>query len=131
RLAGDPALSCAPPPVPRVARRLRRRPLRPPPALAPARPPAAGEHVTAALPAAPLALPPLRFGAAQLGILYRITTDAEADGAVAAAWDAGIRYFDTAPHYGIGTSERRLGQRLRSEEHTSELQSRYDLVCRL
>ena len=32
--------------------------------------------------------------------------------AVAAAWDAGIRYFDTAPHYGIGTSERRLGQRL-------------------
>src|SRR5699024_9943826 len=29
-----------------------------------------------------------------------------------AAWDAGIRYFDTAPHYGIGTSESRLGQRL-------------------
>src|SRR5699024_7855925 len=55
---------------------------------------------------------PLGFGAAQLGNLYRITTDEEADGAVAAAWDAGIRYFDTAPHYGIGTSERRLGQRL-------------------
>ncbi|MDN5900049.1 MAG: aldo/keto reductase [Brachybacterium sp.] len=68
---------------------------------------------SAAAPAgAPLELPPLGFGAAQLGNLYRATTDEEADGAVRAAWDAGIRYFDTAPHYGIGTSERRLGQRL-------------------
>ena len=62
--------------------------------------------------AAPLALPRLGFGAAQLGNLYRATTDEEADGAVAAAWDAGIRYFDTAPHYGIGTGEQRLGRRL-------------------
>lgn len=60
----------------------------------------------------PLELPRLGFGAAQLGNLYRVTSDEEADGAVAAAWDTGIRYFDTAPHYGIGTSERRLGQRL-------------------
>ncbi|MGO1199527.1 MAG: aldo/keto reductase [Brachybacterium sp.] len=59
-----------------------------------------------------LELPPLGFGAAQLGNLYRVTTEEEADGAVAGAWDAGIRYFDTAPHYGIGTSERRLGARL-------------------
>src|SRR5699024_4505703 len=66
----------------------------------------------AARPAAPLALPRLGFGAAPLGNLYRETTAEEADGAVAAAWDAGSRYFDTAPHYGIGTSERRLGQRL-------------------
>ncbi|WP_434176637.1 aldo/keto reductase [Brachybacterium conglomeratum] len=58
---------------------------------------------------APLALPTLGFGAAQLGNLYRVTTDEEAAGAVAAAWEGGIRYFDTAPHYGIGTSERRLG----------------------
>ena len=57
-------------------------------------------------------LPRLGFGAAQLGNLYRPTTDEEADGAVHAAWEAGIRYFDTAPHYGLGTSERRLGQRL-------------------
>lgn len=57
----------------------------------------------------PLELPPLGFGAAQLGNLYRVTTDEEAAGAVAAAWEGGIRYFDTAPHYGIGTSERRLG----------------------
>jgi D-threo-aldose 1-dehydrogenase len=58
-------------------------------------------------------LPGLGFGAAQLGNLYRVTTDEEADSAIAAAWDRGIRYFDTAPHYGIGTSERRLGERLR------------------
>ncbi len=32
----------------------------------------------------------------------------------AAAWDAGIRYFDTAPHYGLGLSERRLGRALRA-----------------
>ncbi|MGP9537194.1 aldo/keto reductase [Brachybacterium sp. AOP43-C2-M15] len=57
-------------------------------------------------------LPRLGFGAAQLGNLYRVTTDEEADGAVRAAWDEGIRYFDTAPHYGLGTSERRLGERL-------------------
>lgn len=62
--------------------------------------------------AAPLELPRLGFGAAQLGNLYRATSEEEADGAVRAAWEAGIRYFDTAPHYGIGTSERRLGQRL-------------------
>lgn len=57
----------------------------------------------------PLELPPLGFGAAQLGNLYRVTTDEEAAGAIAAAWESGIRYFDTAPHYGLGTSERRLG----------------------
>lgn len=58
---------------------------------------------------APLPLPRLGFGAAQLGNLYRVTTDEEAAGAVDAAWEGGIRYFDTAPHYGVGTSERRLG----------------------
>ena len=35
-------------------------------------------------------------------------------GTVAAAWSAGIRYFDTAPHYGLGLSERRLGEQLRT-----------------
>lgn len=54
-------------------------------------------------------LPRLGFGAAQLGNLYRETTDEEAAGAVAAAFEAGATYFDTAPHYGLGTSERRLG----------------------
>ncbi|MDZ8200357.1 aldo/keto reductase [Microbacterium sp. SSW1-59] len=56
-----------------------------------------------------LALSHLGFGAAQLGNLYQQTTDAESQDAVEAAWRGGIRYFDTAPHYGLGLSERRLG----------------------
>jgi D-threo-aldose 1-dehydrogenase len=60
-----------------------------------------------------LQLTELGLGAAQLGNLYRETTDEQAAGAVSAAWDAGIRYFDTAPHYGLGLSERRLGALLR------------------
>ena len=40
--------------------------------------------------------------------------DEEVASAVDAAWDAGIRYFDTAPHYGLGLSERRLGALLRT-----------------
>lgn len=55
----------------------------------------------------------LGFGAAQLGNLNRATTDEASTAAVDAAWDAGIRYFDTAPHYGLGLSERRLGAALR------------------
>jgi D-threo-aldose 1-dehydrogenase len=60
-----------------------------------------------------LQLTELGLGAAQFGNLYRETTDEQAAGAIAAAWDAGIRYFDTAPHYGLGLSERRLGSLLR------------------
>ncbi|MFE2560231.1 aldo/keto reductase [Streptomyces sp. NPDC059352] len=55
----------------------------------------------------------LGFGASSLGNLYRTTPDADAAAAVEAAWEAGIRYFDTAPHYGLGLSERRLGAALR------------------
>ena len=54
----------------------------------------------------------LAFGAASIGGLYRATSDEDAFGAVAQAWQDGIRYFDTAPHYGLGLSERRLGQAL-------------------
>ena len=54
----------------------------------------------------------LGLGAAQFGNLYRETTDDEALAAVDRAWDRGIRYFDTAPHYGLGLSERRLGAAL-------------------
>jgi D-threo-aldose 1-dehydrogenase len=56
----------------------------------------------------------LGFGAAPIGNLYREVTDAEAHAAVDSAWDAGVRYFDTAPHYGLGLSERRLGAALAS-----------------
>jgi len=56
----------------------------------------------------------LGFGASQGGNLYRVRSDEEIAAAVDAAWDAGIRYFDTAPHYGLGLSERRLGAALRA-----------------
>ena len=58
---------------------------------------------------ADLALGPLGHGAANVGNLYRAMTDEEAWAVLDAAWEAGIRYFDTAPHYGLGLSERRLG----------------------
>lgn len=61
----------------------------------------------------PLALTGLGFGGSVIGNLHRSVPDDEAEAAVAAAWDAGIRYFDTAPHYGLGLSERRLGAALR------------------
>jgi len=54
----------------------------------------------------------LGFGAASLGNLYRETSETDARAAVDEAWDRGIRYFDTAPHYGLGLSERRLGATL-------------------
>jgi D-threo-aldose 1-dehydrogenase len=55
----------------------------------------------------------LGFGGASIGNLYREVDDDTARAAVDAAWEAGIRYFDTAPHYGLGLSERRLGAALR------------------
>ncbi|PGH46728.1 aldo/keto reductase [Streptomyces sp. Ru87] len=57
----------------------------------------------------------LGFGGGSIGGLYAPLDDATAAGALAAAWDAGIRYFDTAPHYGIGHSERRTGGLLRGK----------------
>ncbi|WP_353807569.1 aldo/keto reductase [Agromyces sp. SYSU T00194] len=59
-----------------------------------------------------LPLTEIGMGVAQFGNLNRETTDEASVAAVDAAWDAGIRYFDTAPHYGIGLSERRLGAAL-------------------
>ncbi|MEU6665786.1 aldo/keto reductase [Streptomyces sp. NPDC046727] len=55
----------------------------------------------------------LGFGAAALGNLYAPVSDEQAHTAVRAAWQRGVRYFDTAPHYGLGRSERRLGAALR------------------
>ncbi|GAA2792950.1 aldo/keto reductase [Kitasatospora paracochleata] len=52
------------------------------------------------------------FGAATLGNLYTEVADDQAEQAVQAAWHAGVRLFDTAPHYGLGLSERRLGRAL-------------------
>ncbi|WP_406430751.1 aldo/keto reductase [Streptomyces sp. NBC_01589] len=60
-----------------------------------------------------VSLTELGFGASVIGNLYRVTPVGDATAAVDAAWDAGIRYFDTAPHYGLGLSEQRLGAGLR------------------
>ncbi|MFC9947572.1 aldo/keto reductase [Streptomyces pratensis] len=56
----------------------------------------------------------LAFGAAAIGNLFTEVDPGQAAAAVDAAWDEGIRYFDTAPHYGLGLSERRLGEALRA-----------------
>ncbi|MET8770029.1 aldo/keto reductase [Streptomyces sp. NPDC004658] len=56
----------------------------------------------------------LGFGVAALGNLYTPVGEEQAHAAVRAAWERGIRYFDTAPHYGLGLSERRLGAALRA-----------------
>ncbi|MBY5537717.1 aldo/keto reductase [Rhizobium leguminosarum] len=53
---------------------------------------------------------PLGFGAAPLGNMFRDIPEEEALATVEAAWDAGTRYFDTAPFYGSGLSEIRLGR---------------------
>jgi D-threo-aldose 1-dehydrogenase len=54
----------------------------------------------------------LGLGCAPLGNLFRAIGDDRARATVDAAWKSGIRYFDTAPHYGLGLSERRLGDAL-------------------
>jgi D-threo-aldose 1-dehydrogenase len=55
----------------------------------------------------------LSLGTAPLGGLYRDLTEEEAQATVDAAWDAGLRFFDTAPHYGHTKAEHRLGAALR------------------
>jgi D-threo-aldose 1-dehydrogenase len=55
------------------------------------------------------------FGTAPLGNLYRAISDAEADAILDAAWQGGIRYYDTAPLYGLGLSETRLNRFLRDK----------------
>ncbi|MFD2706274.1 aldo/keto reductase [Salibacterium lacus] len=52
----------------------------------------------------------LGFGTAPLGNMYRDIPDDEAKAVIEAAWDNGIRYFDTAPFYGAGLAELRLGE---------------------
>lgn len=60
-------------------------------------------------------MPSLGYGAANLGNLFRPLSDDEAWAVLEAAWLSGVRYFDTAPHYGLGLSEERLGEFLRTK----------------
>ncbi|MEY9852726.1 D-threo-aldose 1-dehydrogenase [Leifsonia sp. EB41] len=56
---------------------------------------------------------PIGYGAAALGNLYAARPDDVWPEIVPAAWEVGIRYFDVAPHYGLGLAEERLGEGLR------------------
>lgn len=59
-----------------------------------------------------LSLPSLGFGAGGIGNLYAAMSDEAARETIEAALAAGLGYFDTAPHYGFGLSEARLGETL-------------------
>jgi D-threo-aldose 1-dehydrogenase len=60
-------------------------------------------------------LPRLGVGTAAIGNLYAPVSDTAAHDTIRAAIDAGISYFDTAPHYGFGLAERRLGEALEGD----------------
>ena len=57
-----------------------------------------------------VAVTEVSLGCASIGNLYREISDDDASAVLEAAWEGGIRYFDTAPHYGRGLSEMRLGR---------------------
>lgn len=74
---------------------------------------------TRTIPGTEVKLPVLGFGGAPIGNLFREVPEQEALDAVTAAWEGGVRYFDTAPHYGLGLSERRLGAALAGQDRGS------------
>lgn len=55
----------------------------------------------------------LGVGAAQFGNMGKVTPERDCLAAVDTAWEKGLRFFDTAPHYGLGLSEQRLGKALK------------------
>jgi len=61
----------------------------------------------------------LGMGTAPLGNLYRAISDDEAHNVLSRAWDAGVRYYDTAPLYGLGLAETRLNRFLRGKDRDS------------
>ena len=65
----------------------------------------------------------LGFGAAPLGNLYRATSEKDAQATFEAAWKQGVRYYDTAPLYGLGLSETRLNSFLRGKKRDSYILS--------
>ncbi len=62
---------------------------------------------------------PLGMGGAPLGNLFDRIPEDVAIGTVEAAWESGIRHFDTAPHYGAGLSEHRMGAALRLHDRAA------------
>lgn len=59
------------------------------------------------------------LGSAPLGGLFSAVSDADAEATLAAGWSAGIRFYDTAPLYGFGLAERRVGDFLRQQKRDS------------
>ena len=53
---------------------------------------------------------PFGLGGVAIGNEFRFATDEQAEATLAAAWDAGVRYFDVSPWYGLGLAERRFGR---------------------
>jgi D-threo-aldose 1-dehydrogenase len=84
-----------------------------PPGKTPPDSPPGKTPVGAALGRSGVRVGPLGFGGAAIGNLFTEVGEQEAHDAVDTAWRHGVRYFDTAPHYGLGLSERRLGDALR------------------
>ena len=62
-----------------------------------------------------IAFTELGFGAAPLGNLYRAVSEDDAQATLSRAWDQGVRFFDTAPLYGLGLSETRMNTFLRGK----------------
>ncbi|GAA1320792.1 aldo/keto reductase [Pseudonocardia xinjiangensis] len=68
--------------------------------------------MTAVLGRSSVPVSPLGLGTAPLGNLYRVVPEPDVTATIDQAWESGIRFFDTAPHYGLGLAERRLGAAL-------------------
>jgi D-threo-aldose 1-dehydrogenase len=64
--------------------------------------------------------PPFRFGigGVPLGNEFAVVTDKDAYATIEAAWNAGVRYYDMAPWYGLGLAERRYGNFLHNKTRT-------------
>jgi D-threo-aldose 1-dehydrogenase len=69
--------------------------------------------------ASPLRSSPIGLGTAAIGHLYEAVSDEQAFATLQEAWDLGIRYFDTAPLYGNGLAEFRLGRFLAGKDRSS------------
>jgi len=65
-----------------------------------------------------LSVPVFGYGSAHLGELYGLVDETDATATVDAAWDAGVRLFDSAPWYGLGLAEHRLGHALRRRQRS-------------
>ncbi len=68
---------------------------------------------------AAIAFTQLGFGTAPLGNLFRAVSEKQAEATLEAAWAAGVRYYDTAPLYGLGLAETRLNHFLRGKPRQS------------